>query len=507
MVAIAPVATIDENQFASLSLTFDDPGTLDVHQVQVDWGDGSAVQTLAVAAGARTFTATHQYLDDNAADQYTISLRVLDDDGGVSDTKTTTVTVKNVAPSMVNIAPVAMIDENQFATLSLTFDDPGTLDAHQVEVDWGDGTAVQTLAVVAGTRSFSATHQYLDDNAADQYTISVRVLDDDGGASPVTTATVTVKNVAPSMVNIAPVALIDEDQFATLSLTFNDPGTLDTHQVEVDWGDGTPLQTLAVVAGARTLTAAHQYLDDNAADQYTISVRVLDDDGGASPVTTATVVVKNVAPSMVAIAPVAMINENQNATLNLTFVDPGSIDVHQVEIDWGDGSALQMVGVPLGARTFSTSHQYLDDNAADQYTITLRVLDDDGGASPLATTTVVVKNVPPLNVAVLPAAGAVAEGSPLAFNFTFDDPGSLDTHTFQIDWGDGFVTTGAAIGHAFQRHAHVCRQWRVQGQDDRDRRRRRRRPGHVVDYGHERAPLAGRKPGSRDRRRLAARDH
>ena len=78
------MASIDENQFATLSLTFDDPGVLDVHQVEINWGDGSAVQNVGVPFGARTFTGTHQYLDDNAADLYTISVRVLDDDGGAS---------------------------------------------------------------------------------------------------------------------------------------------------------------------------------------------------------------------------------------------------------------------------------------------------------------------------------------------------------------------------------------------------------------------------------------
>ena len=58
-------------------------------------------------------------------------------------------TVVNVAPSNVQINPIAPIDENGVAVLKLTFDDPGTLDSHTVEVDWGDGT-VETIAVAAG---------------------------------------------------------------------------------------------------------------------------------------------------------------------------------------------------------------------------------------------------------------------------------------------------------------------------------------------------------------------
>jgi PKD repeat protein/methionine-rich copper-binding protein CopC len=458
-VQITPVAMINENGVATLDLTFDDPGSLDTHTVEIDWGDGSAVQTISVgAAGLRNFSTTHQYLDDNAADSYTISVRVLDDDGGASTpATTTTVTVKNVAPSNVQIDPVAMIDENGVATLTLTFDDAGSLDTHQVAINWGDGTPIQTLAVTpGGSRTFTTTHQYLDDNAADLYAITVNVIDDDGGTSGPVATSVTVKNVAPSNVQLDPVTMINEDQTATLNLTFDDPGTLDTHTVEIDWGDGSAVETLAVgAAGIRALSATHQYLDDNAADSYTISVRVLDDDGGASAPVTTTVTVKNVAPSNVQIDPVVMINENQTADLNLTFADPGTLDTHTVEIDWGDGSAIETLAVAPGFRNFTASHQYLDDAAPGapdgSYTITVRVLDDDGGVStPATTTAVVVKNVPPSNVVVVPSASVIDEGGQTTVNVTFDDPGSLDTHTYVIDWGDGTSTsTGSATGHAF----------------------------------------------------------
>jgi hypothetical protein len=34
-------------------------------------------------------------------------------------------------------------------------------------------------------------------------------------------------------------------------------------------------------------------------------------------------------------------------------------------------------------------------------------------------------------------------GEPLQVRATFTDPGTLDTHTATIDWGDGTVTSGA----------------------------------------------------------------
>src|SRR4029079_11045348 len=121
-----------------------------------------------------------------------------------------------------------------------------------------------------------------------------------------------------------------------------------------------------------------------------------------------------------------------------------------VEVNWGDGSATQVLDVTAGARTFTAQHHYLDDNptatAQDNYTITVRVLDDDGGVSDPATATVTVKNVAPLNVAVVPTAASFDEGSVASINVTFDDPGTQDTHAYVIDWGDGTATTvGAAV--------------------------------------------------------------
>ena len=81
---------------------------------------------------------------------------------------------------------------------------PAPLDTHTATVDWGDGTAADVGVVVetptgppgsttpaAGT--VSGSHVYADNGV---YTVTVTVLDDDGG-SHVDTLTVTVANVAP----------------------------------------------------------------------------------------------------------------------------------------------------------------------------------------------------------------------------------------------------------------------------------------------------------------------
>src|SRR5207237_70880 len=149
------------------------------------------------------------------------------------------------------------IDENGTFTLTGSFTDPGTQDSHTVVISWGPGEGSTTLNLAAGVTTFSAGHQYLDDNptgtASDTYPVSVTVTDDDtypigvtvtdddtGSASAA--ASVVVNNVAPVLAGVgnsaATIGAVAEGQAVTVSATFTDVGTADTHTAVVEWGDG-----------------------------------------------------------------------------------------------------------------------------------------------------------------------------------------------------------------------------------------------------------------------------
>jgi PKD repeat protein len=449
-IAVQTPIVINENGVATLSLSFTDPDLFDTHTIDIDWKDGTT-ETFALPAGVTSFSTTHQYLDDNlsgpATEDYDVVIRVTDSSGEFAE-ETAKISVLNVAPANLQIAPVSPINENGFATLNLSFDDPGTLDVHTVEIDWGDGSAPQVFAVPAGDRTFAATHQYLDDNpsgtAVDAYTALVKVRDDDGGEA-IGSATVTVSNVAPSNIVVSPVATITaEGTQVNLAVSFTDPGSQDTHQVEINWGDG--VVTTGAAAG-NSFSASHAYGDNGT---YPIIVKVIDDDGGVG-FGSAAAFVSNVAPSNVQVAPIASVDEHGFASLFLTFDDPGTLDSHTVDVDWGDGT-VETIAVTAGARTFAATHRYLDDNPtgtpSDVYAISVTVRDDDGGSA-TAAATVLVSNVSPSNVVVAPVANIINEGGAVNLVVTFDDPGTLDTHQYEITWGDGLVTTGTATGRSF----------------------------------------------------------
>jgi Ca2+-binding RTX toxin-like protein len=127
--------------------------------VDVNWGDGSAHDTVNPSAPGAIGTRSHTYVNDGI---YTVTETVTNKDN-VSSSASFPVMVAQVAPSnlILNLVP-GTINENGSVTLNGSFTDPATLDKHTVDIDWGDGTAHGKLVLNAGVLSFSMSHQYLD---------------------------------------------------------------------------------------------------------------------------------------------------------------------------------------------------------------------------------------------------------------------------------------------------------------------------------------------------------
>jgi hypothetical protein len=192
---------------------------------------------------------------------------------------------RDFAPTVSVSLTSDSIGEANAAYLTGLIDDPDGLNAHVVTIDWGEG-APTTLNLPAGTLNFAAFHTYADDNpsvtSADVYPISVTVVDSHG-ASGADGTTITINDVAPVITSIytdaTPAGI---GQTVTATATYTDVGTLDTHTVSIDWGDGT-----TTVGSAALGTATGNYVYGSGG-VYTVAMTVTDDDSVAtSAVTTA----------------------------------------------------------------------------------------------------------------------------------------------------------------------------------------------------------------------------
>ena len=175
--------SIRENDSVTLTVRFTDPAICDTHQATIAWGDG-APQIFPIPAGAREFTLTHLYLDDNPtgtpADAYVIGVTVIDSNSA-SDTVNRGLLVANIAPVLGSFNAGSdsgdPVREGALLTATGSFTDIGTRDTHTVLIDWTDGTVSTAVVTEAnGVGSFSAQHAYV---AGGIYNVKVTLADDD----------------------------------------------------------------------------------------------------------------------------------------------------------------------------------------------------------------------------------------------------------------------------------------------------------------------------------------
>ncbi|CAL9619582.1 hypothetical protein SUDANB38_05848 [Streptomyces sp. enrichment culture] len=180
---VPPVADAgpDKSVAEGSSVALDGSGSHDADGIVTSYAWGGADAGVGTLSNADAPVATYNGLDDGAD---TVSLTVTDDNGLVDD-DSATVTVQNVAPSLtLTSCPVDPAAVNTDVSFTGTFTDPGTLDTHEMTVDWGDGTTTTPVTSPVG-----ATHQYA---AAGIYDIAVTVTDDDGGSDTETCGFVVV---------------------------------------------------------------------------------------------------------------------------------------------------------------------------------------------------------------------------------------------------------------------------------------------------------------------------
>jgi PKD repeat protein len=216
----------DENQAVALTAHVTDPGSDDL-VITWDWGDGISTTTTYFNNGISpdpypspdinpmnvNDTVSHTYGDNGV---FSVVLTVTDDDGAVT-TMNITITVQNVNPTIYPFGPFE-VDENTLLDVTGRATDPGSDD---LEFTWEFelGPTFTTIYYNDGAGpdpypspeinpmdvSDMVSHRY-GDNCV--FKLKLTVTDDDNGEAVYET-NITVRNVAPDIVDIQAYVLVN----------------------------------------------------------------------------------------------------------------------------------------------------------------------------------------------------------------------------------------------------------------------------------------------------------
>ena len=432
-IAISGASNVNEGSSYTLTLgAVTDPGADTITSYIVHWGDGNT-DTYGTA-GAKA----HTYAD--GPNTYNITVDLTDEDGTFTDrANALSVTVDNVAPTIA-ISGAASVNEGAPYSLTLgTVTDPGADTITSFIVHWGDGNS-DTYST-AGVK----THAYAD--GPNLYNVTVDLVDEDGTYLDRANAlSVTIDNVAPALALVGS-ATASEGIAYTLTLNSSDAGNDTVTSWVVNWGDGSPPQT--VTANARTgaapyLTSTqvqHTYVDGP--NDYTISATATDEDGTYAAGNTLSVHVNDVAPT-IALTGNATVNEGSTYTLTLgAITDSGPDTVTGYAINWGDGNIELFSGAPVNGSQFT--HTYNDGTLPEQIAVSLT---NEDGTFDAGTKDISVLNVAP-TATLNKTFNSVNEGAANSVSFSGQfDPSSVDTSAgfhYAYDFNnDGVFEVGGA---------------------------------------------------------------
>ena len=305
----------------------------------INWGDGSPVSAGTVVQDAANpsvydITGTHSY---PVSGTFTVTNTVAFSGGTISAQvggSTVSVIVPPAGPTAGNPA-TTIADATLTGSTGITFkgtegsatpattligtftdsDPSATVDdfttgTGSVVVNWGDGSAPQTLTAANLTAnnsidntvfSIDASHTYSDEG---DYPVAIAVTDTDGATTTVSSTAIIVDaaltpfNSQPTVTQVQPTEF-PVPQFGAPAFTgtvaiFSDAagafGSAADFTATIDWGDGTPASIGTIgagptgsPAGTYTVSGAHTY-----AEMGTYPVQVLIVDTGGSRLTTAT---------------------------------------------------------------------------------------------------------------------------------------------------------------------------------------------------------------------------
>lgn len=389
-----PAQVLQGDAASTMTVIATDAGVLDTLSYEFDFNDDGLFE-VSSSANSVEHAFTH-------VGTQSFSVRVRDDDRGVSATGNFNVEVLNVAPEIVSVTAESAL-EGDVARVFVEATDPGD-DRLTYEFDF-DNDGVYEIVSPAN----AVVHEFDDDGI---YRVNVRVRDQHWAAGDPYAESfvdVIVENVAPGYEPPEIDRLVYEGDSFSISVVGSDPaGENDPLSYHFDLNnDG----IFDVENSSGVVT--HTFPDNGV---YPIGIQVRDQDGGVTNVIVTDVlvdengdpvldenenpitferefqvVVLNASPTVTVESDATVEESSTDKTVNITgtVTDPGEIDTHTVMIEWGDGTS-ETVDVDPNTRTYTASHTY---SHGGIFAISVQAFDNDHGASEEAVAQAAIEGI------------------------------------------------------------------------------------------------------------------
>ncbi len=295
-------------------------------------------------------TGTTTTFSAAALDDGVFPVALLVNNGTLTDTDSSSVTVNNVAPNVILTSTNWTLQTGQATSFTGSFTDPGVLDTHQIVWDFGDGSGP-----TAGT--LNENHTFA---AAGQYTVTLTITDDDGGVGQdAGLVTVVQQILPPTAVSGGPYSVNEGS-----SVLLNGSGSSDPNSLPLSFTWDLDNDSLFDDATGVTTNFSAAARDDGV---YPVGLHI--SNGTYTDTNSTAVTVLNVAPQVTLAATSWQILAGQSVTFTGDFTDPGALDTHQIVWDYGAGG-----GTTAGSLQESVTYPI-----TGAYTVSFTVSDDDGG--------------------------------------------------------------------------------------------------------------------------------
>jgi len=417
---------------ATVNLNFAVSSSTSIIGISVNWGDGTPLDSLAGTATSDT----HIYASTGNAKSGTFTITVTATNAAGPGSGTTTETVNDRPPTITVSSSTSPVNTGQMVNLTFHAGDAdGAISS--LSVNWGDGASADVLPATATSDS----HIYTTTGSSPSkvYTITVTATDNSGSTGQALVS-VTVNDRPPitSVTGVSPNPAL-AGQPVSVSFSTSDPdGTVSS--IIVNWGDGSPSDSLAGTAASDTHTYA-------SGGNFIISVTATDNSGSSSTGTISESVNAPLAPA-VTISNVSPNPASTGQAVTVTFTVSSTTSVSGVTVNWGDGTTESLAGSAT-----SDIHLYTSTGNVQTRTFTIAVTATNAAGSGSAATNVSVNDQPPTITLTGVSPNPANTGTTVTATFSSTDSDGT-VSSISVNWGDGTSVHNLAGTATSDTHAY-----------------------------------------------------